>query len=97
MIGDQPVVGTTNDLWSLLQQADPAALPALWIGCGTEDVLYGDNVRFVETSASAGIPVTTSFIEGEHEWGLWDRQIQEVLAWLPLGKLAFQRCRDESQ
>jgi hypothetical protein len=28
--------------------------------------------------------VTTSFIEGEHEWGLWDQHIQQVLAWLPL-------------
>jgi putative tributyrin esterase len=59
-------------------------LPALWVGCGTGDPLYADNVRFVETCAAAGVPVTTSFVPGEHDWALWDEQIQDVLAWLPL-------------
>jgi S-formylglutathione hydrolase FrmB len=84
VFGDEPVAGTPNDVLGLLGQADPAALPALWVGCGTGDALYADNVRFVRACTSAGIPVTTSFIEGEHEWGLWDQQIQHVLAWLPL-------------
>ena len=84
VFGDQPLAGTPDDVRWLLEQAEPATLPALWVGCGTEDALYADNVRFVEACASAGIPVTTSFIPGEHEWGLWDQQIQQVLAWLPL-------------
>jgi putative tributyrin esterase len=84
VFGDEPLAGTPNDVFWLLEQAEPAALPALWVGCGTDDALYADSVRFVQACASARIPVTTSFIEGEHEWGLWDRQIQQVLAWLPL-------------
>ena len=27
--------------------------------------------------------VTVDFRPGEHEWRLWDAQIQDVLAWLP--------------
>jgi len=83
IFGDEPVAGSPDDLFWLLKQADVASLPALWVGCGTEDPLYRDNLRFVDACASAQIPLTTSFPPGEHEWGLWDEQIQQVLAWLP--------------
>ena len=79
VFGDQPVGDTPDDLLWLVGQADPATLPALWVGCGTDDPLLDSNVRFVEACAAAGIDVTTSFVEGEHEWGLWDREIQQVL------------------
>ena len=29
--------------------------------------------------------MTTDFRPGEHEWGLWDDVIQDVIDWLPLG------------
>ncbi len=32
----------------------------------------------------AGLALTTSFVPGVHEWGLWDAEIQRVLDWLPL-------------
>lgn len=84
VFGDRQVTGTPDDLWWLLEQAEPAALPALFVGCGTEDALYPDNIGFVEACAEARVAVTSSFSAGEHEWGLWDAQIQQVLAWLPL-------------
>jgi len=84
VFGDGTVAGTPDDLWWLLGRADVDALPALWVGCGTADMLYDDNVRFVDALAAAGIPVTTAFVTGEHDWALWDDQIQQVLAWLPL-------------
>ena len=84
VFGDQQVSETPDDLWWLIGQADPANLPALWVGSGVDDPLHDSNVRFVEACAAAGIDVTTSFVEGEHEWGLWDEEIQQVLAWLPL-------------
>ena len=31
-----------------------------------------------------GLKLTYEEGPGEHEWGYWDRQIQRVLAWLPL-------------
>ena len=89
VFGEQPVGDTPDDLLWLLREADPATLPALWVGCGTGDLLLDSNVQFVGACNTAGIDVTTSFVEGEHEWGLWDGEIQRVLAWLPLRQRAL--------
>ena len=90
VFGDQPVGDTPDDLLWLVGQADPASLPSLWVGCGTDDLLLDSNVQFVEACTGIGIDVTTSLVEGEHEWGLWDREIQQVLAWLPLRQRALE-------
>jgi hypothetical protein len=86
VFGDGPAAGTADDLWWLLEQTEPAALPALWLGCGTEDPLYTDNVRFADACVARGVELTVAFTKGEHDWALWDEQIQRVLAWLPLGR-----------
>jgi putative tributyrin esterase len=72
-----------EDLFALLAAADPAVLPPLYIGCGTEDPLLPLNERFAAEAEAAGAEVTTDFRPGEHEWGLWDTVIQDVIAWLP--------------
>lgn len=74
--------GPDNPIW-LVGQAEVAAAPALYVGCGTEDFLYGENQRFVAACEQRGLPVTVDFGPGEHEWGYWDTKIQDVLAWLP--------------
>jgi len=56
----------------------------LYVGCGTEDALVEDNRLFVAAAEQAGRKPRTSFVPGEHEWGLWDTEIQQVLDWLPL-------------
>jgi putative tributyrin esterase len=81
----RPVIGTADDLLHLVDAADPSALPALHVSCGTEDELLSDSRTFVDRCAAAGIPVTTSFGPGAHDWAYWDERIQGVLAWLPLG------------
>jgi putative tributyrin esterase len=87
IFGDADVTGTPDDLGWLREQIEPDALPALWVGCGTEDPLYGQSVRFVDACARAAVPVTSSFVTGDHTWDVWDAQIQEVLAWLPLERV----------
>ena len=69
---------------ALLRQADRAALPALYLCCGTEDELIGDNLAFRDACGDAGVPVTTAFGPGPHDWAYWDDRIQDVLRWLPL-------------
>jgi putative tributyrin esterase len=76
--------GPDDDLLALLARADPTGLPALYVGCGTEDHLLEGNERFVDAARSRGIDVEVRLRPGEHEWGFWDTEIQTVLDWLPL-------------
>jgi len=72
------------DLDALLETTGAEA-PPLWIGCGTEDELMPANRRFATRARAAGLDVTTDFRTGEHEWGLWDAMVSDVIAWLPRG------------
>jgi putative tributyrin esterase len=83
--GDQAVAGGPDDLLALLRQVDPASLPALGVWCGTEDVVFEDNVAFRDACAAARVPLTVDLGSGAHDWAYWDARIQDVLAWLPLG------------
>jgi len=82
VFGDRPIARTGDDLLWLIDQADVAKLPRLYLACGTEDFLYDENVRFLDACRAKGVPVTVDFGPGEHEWGYWDRKIQDVLAWI---------------
>lgn len=79
-------VGSSNDLFHLAERMAQASAPqpALYQWCGTEDFLYEDNVRFHAHLKQLGVAVDYSEGPGGHEWVHWDRQIERVLAWLPL-------------
>jgi putative tributyrin esterase len=96
VFGDDPVAGGPDDLIWLLGHADTAALPRLYLSCGTEDELIDDNRVFRDACADAGIPVTADFGAGGHDWGYWDAKTQDVLAWLPLTPDAAARGRVHS-
>jgi S-formylglutathione hydrolase FrmB len=86
VFGDESISGTENDLFWLLDQSTRTAanLPALFLCCGTEDHLFPENLMFRDAAERLGRPLTVEFGPGEHEWGYWDRMIQDVLRWLPL-------------
>jgi putative tributyrin esterase len=86
VFGGRPVAGTGDDPLHLLATVDPARAPKLYVGCGTEDRLIGHNQRFRDVARARGFDVTDDFRPGEHEWGLWDEMIQDVLRWLPLDR-----------
>ncbi|MEK6796441.1 MAG: alpha/beta hydrolase family protein [Spirochaetota bacterium] len=52
--------------------------------CGTEDFLYEGNVKFREHAKKLKLDLTYEEETGTHEWGYWDKKIQNVLAWLPI-------------
>lgn len=78
------LAGTPDDLPGLLRAAEPGSLPSLYLACGTEDSLIEQNRAAIRLAEEVGHDVTTSIGPGEHEWGLWDREIQRVIDWLPI-------------
>jgi putative tributyrin esterase len=88
IFGDVPIAGTDNDLLWLLDEStrSGASVPDLFLCCGAEDHLFPDNLAFRDTAERLGVPLTVEFGPGEHEWGYWDRMIQDVLRWLPLSR-----------
>ena len=80
VFGGEPGLG--DDLYAMLEASDPAALPDLYVSCGTEDHLYDYNVRFVDALRARGLDPVVDFRPGEHEWGFWDTDIPKVLAWM---------------
>lgn len=72
-----------HDLFALLDAADPAAVPPLHLSCGTGDALLPGTEQLARRAAARGVEVTTDLRPGEHEWGLWDEVIRDVIAWLP--------------
>jgi putative tributyrin esterase len=84
VFADRPITGTDDDLFHLLDAADPATLPSMYVGCGTDDHLYEDNQRFRDACRRRGIELSVDFAPGEHEWGYWDTTIRQVLDWLPV-------------
>lgn len=86
VFGERPLHDGPDDLRWLLRRAERSDLPSLYVCCGTEDPLLAGNEGFVELCRELDVPVTASFGPGTHEWGYWDRQIQDVLGWLPLDR-----------
>jgi len=88
IISDSSTIpGSSADLFALAEkQSGNASIPKLYQCCGTEDFLYKDNIRFRDHCRKLGLPLTYEEEPGEHEWGYWDRKIQRVLDWLPLGE-----------
>lgn len=84
--GENSIEGTKNDLfWLLDQYSNTEKLkPKIFQCCGTEDFLYEDNLKFRNACQSKGFDLTYQEEPGSHEWGYWDKKIQDVLAWLPL-------------
>jgi len=53
-------------------------LKLLWIGCGTEDSLFGASRNFSEWLTANGIKHTFRETSGAHTWMVWRRYLQEI-------------------
>ena len=73
-----------NDVFELIKQL-PAnhvgALPFFYFDCGTEDsaLIFPYNRELAGLMAEKKIPHEYRELPGDHSWGYWDRQVQEVL------------------
>jgi S-formylglutathione hydrolase FrmB len=87
---DQPDNETrkANDIYRIVRELTPErikALPFLYLDCGTEDFLIGNNRDFSALLIEKKVPHEYRELPGGHTWPYWDRQVQEVL------RLAAQR------
>lgn len=85
IFGGQDPQGTDKDLYHLIGelQAAEADIPHLFMTCGLDDGLIGQNRRFYENFGK-DLAITYQEEAGDHSWLFWDQQIQAVLDWLPL-------------
>ena len=80
--------GSFNDLFAAAR--DRAKAPGdpveFYMWCGTEDMLYPQNVKLKNHMLALGLKLTWEESKGNHMWRCWDEKIQTVLDWLPLRK-----------
>ena len=81
-----------NDLFEMTAALTPAriaALPYFYFDCGTEDSAtnLGANRELSELFIQKKVPHEFRELPGNHSWGYWDQQIQEVL------KIGAQKLR----
>ena len=87
IFGDLDTIpGSDNDLFHLATQVTQSdqPKPRLFQWCGTEDFLYPSNIKFRDHLQKLPFDYTYTDSPGDHTWGYWDAQIQNVLDWLPL-------------
>lgn len=64
--------------------AEGVPLPKLYLACGEQDFLYGDNLSFHEQLTGLGIDHTwVTHPTYSHEWRFWNEQAEAFLDWIP--------------
>jgi putative tributyrin esterase len=81
-----------NDLFELVEKLSAAhvsSLPYFYFDCGTEDSLrnFSANRKLSDLMFEKKIQHEYRQLPGDHSWGYWDRQVQEIL------KIAAVRMR----
>ncbi len=71
------------DLFALASaHAGDEIKPRLYMTVGTSDFMYEDNVRLSRHMQGLPYDYTYAETEGSHNWGLWDKTVQDALRWL---------------
>lgn len=69
-----------NDPFELIRALKPEQRPQLYLSIGSGDFLLEENREFVKLLAELKVPYEYREFPGKHEWPVWDREIQVVLA-----------------
>ena len=77
-------VGSENDSYAIARELRESGkpMPELFQWCGTEDSLYGENIKMRDFLREQGYSLTYSESAGNHSWPYWDEHIQDVLHWI---------------
>src|SRR6185503_3846881 len=72
-----------NDVFELIKQLPAnriSSLPFIYFDSGTEDAgVFADNRELAALLVEKKIPHEYRQLPGDHSWGYWDRQVQEVI------------------
>lgn len=83
IFGEDIVIPPEDDLFALAEMQDSHPLkPRIYMGIGTEDVLYEGNLRLKAKFETLHYDYTYRESKGAHTWAFWDEYIQYVLEWL---------------
>ena len=74
--------GTEHDVDHLLRNSDPALLPKLYLWCGTEDSLIGNNREYHRLLEELGVEHRYEESQGNHSWKWWDLHVQDAISYL---------------
>jgi S-formylglutathione hydrolase FrmB len=69
-----------NDLFKLAGEIPPAEIPQLYLSIGTSDKYLETNREFVKLLSTLKIPCRYQEVPGDHEWSVWDPELERVLA-----------------
>lgn len=83
VFGNVKKIPESEDLFCLAKkQNENPNKPRLYVGIGTEDFLYEENVRFRELMGTLDYDFTYRESAGDHNWAFWDEYIRYVLEWM---------------
>ena len=83
VFGEGVNIPPEEDLFPLAEQTNSNPLkPRIYMGVGTEDFLYEDNVNLREKFEQLDYDYTYWESPGTHCWEFWDEYIQYVLQWM---------------
>ncbi len=71
-----------NDIYQIVRDLTPEkakSLPFIYLDCGTEDFLIGQNRDFAALLLEKKIPHEFRQLPGRHDWVYWNRQVEEFL------------------
>ena len=70
----------TEDPFELIKKVPAELRPQIYISVGSGDFLLDENREFVKLLGELNVPYEYREFPGKHEWPVWDREIQVVLA-----------------
>lgn len=83
IFGDDMIIPDEENLFKISEVcfSNPNK-PRIFMGIGTEDSLYHDNVNLKEKLEDLNFDITYKESQGAHCWEFWDEYIQYVLKWM---------------
>ena len=83
IFGDKLEISDEEDLFKIVEICNQSNnKPRIYMGVGTEDFLYQDNIKFKDKLEEMDFDFEFRQSKGTHCWGFWDEYIKYVLEWM---------------